>query len=245
MEKVKVGVVGCAGRMGRMLVRCIHETEGATLIGGTESPGSPDLGADLGDLAGVGALGLAVSEDPVELFAGADAVVDFTAPAATVAHAGLAAQAHAVHVIGTTGLDAAQREGITRAARHLNVQPHRLFQRDGANIFCQAPIPMTTAALGGSIEVPSIDGGRAKVNVPSGTQTGQRFRLKGKGMSIMRSHARGDMDIEVAVETPVNLTKRQQELLREFESAGKGKKTSPESESFFDRVKDFWEDLTD
>lgn len=127
----------------------------------------------------------------------------------------------------------------------LGVQPHRLFQREGANIYCQAPIPMTTATLGGSIEVPSIDGGRAKVNVPSGAQSGQRFRLKGKGMSVMRSHARGDMYIEVAVETPVNLTKRQQELLREFETAGKGKKTSPESESFFARVKDFWEDLTD
>jgi molecular chaperone DnaJ len=127
----------------------------------------------------------------------------------------------------------------------LSIGPHRLFQRDGANIYCQVPIPMTTAALGGSIEVPSIDGGRAKVNVPSGAQSGQRFRLKGKGMSVMRSHARGDMYIEVSVETPVNLTKRQQELLREFETAGKGKKTSPESEGFFTRVKDFWEDLTE
>ncbi len=127
----------------------------------------------------------------------------------------------------------------------LTLTPHRLFQRDGANIHCQVPIPMTTAALGGSIEVPSIDGGRARVNIPAGAQTGQQFRLKGKGMSVLRSHARGDMYIQVGVETPVNLTKRQQELLREFESAGTRKKTSPESEGFFTRVKEFWEDLTE
>ncbi len=127
----------------------------------------------------------------------------------------------------------------------LTITPHRLFQRDGANIHCQVPIPMTTAALGGSIEVPSIDGGRARVNIPAGAQTGQQFRLRGKGMSVLRSHARGDMYIQVGVETPVNLTKRQQELLREFESAGTGKKTSPESEGFFTRVKEFWEDLTE
>jgi molecular chaperone DnaJ len=127
----------------------------------------------------------------------------------------------------------------------LSVKPHRLFQRDGANIYCQVPIPMATAALGGSIEVPSIDGGRAKVALPPGTQTGNQFRLKGKGMSVMRSKARGDMYIQVAVETPVNLTKRQEELLREFEKEGEKHKTSPESEGFFARVKEFWEDLTE
>ena len=102
---------------------------------------------------------------------------------------------------------------------------------------------MTTAALGGSIEVPSIDGGKARISIPDGAQTGQRFRLKNKGMSVLRSKARGDMYVEVGVETPVNLTKRQQELLKEFEQEGKGKKTSPESEGFFSRVKEFWEDL--
>jgi molecular chaperone DnaJ len=127
----------------------------------------------------------------------------------------------------------------------LTITPHKLFRRDGADIHCQVPIPMTTAALGGNLEVPSIDGSRARVSVSAGAQSGQRFRLKGKGMSILRSHARGDMYIQVSVETPVNLTKHQQELLREFESAGKGKKTSPESEGFFARVKEFWEDLTE
>ena len=127
----------------------------------------------------------------------------------------------------------------------LSVAAHRLFQRNGADIFCRAPIPMTTAALGGAIEVPTIDGARAKISVPSGTQTNRQFRLKGKGMKVLRSNARGDMYVEVNVETPVNLTKRQQELLREFEDAGKGRKTSPESEGFFARVKEFWDDLTE
>jgi len=127
----------------------------------------------------------------------------------------------------------------------LSVAPHRLFQRNAADIYCKVPIPMTTAALGGSIEVPTIDGQRARINVPGGSQNSRQFRLKGKGMRILRSNARGDMYVEVSVETPMNLTKRQEELLREFESESKGKKTSPESEGFFTRVKEFWEDLTE
>ena len=127
----------------------------------------------------------------------------------------------------------------------LTVTPHRLFQRDGANVHCRVPIPMTTAALGGQLEVPTIDGTRARVTIPPGTQSGHQFRLKSKGMSVLRSPARGDMYIEAVIETPVSLNKRQQELLREFERAGDKDKTSPESEGFFARVKEFWDDLTD
>jgi molecular chaperone DnaJ len=127
----------------------------------------------------------------------------------------------------------------------LSVSPHRLFQRDGANIHCRVPIPMTVAALGGQLEVPTIDGVRARVTIPPGTQSGHQFRMKAKGMSVLRSPARGDMYIEAVIETPVSLTKRQQELLKEFERAGDKDKTSPESEGFFARVKEFWEDLTD
>ena len=105
---------------------------------------------------------------------------------------------------------------------------------------------MTTASLGGSIEVPSIDGGRARVNTPAGTQTGQQFRLRAKGMSVLRSSVRGDMYVQVQVETPVNLTKDQRELLKKFEETGGGSvKHSPESESFFTKVKEFWDDLKD
>jgi molecular chaperone DnaJ len=126
----------------------------------------------------------------------------------------------------------------------LSVKPHRFFQRDGANIHCRVPIDITAAALGGTVEVPSIDGTRAKLTIPAGAQTGRQFRLKGKGMSVLRSPSRGDMYIEIVVETPVNLTKRQQELLREFAEAGDGKRaTSPEAEGFFSRVKEFFEDL--
>ena len=95
----------------------------------------------------------------------------------------------------------------------LAVNAHPLFQRDGANIHCRVPISMPTAALGGTIEVPTIDGSRAKVTIPAGTQSGHQFRLRGKGMSVLRSASRGDMFAQVSVETPVHLTKRQQELL--------------------------------
>jgi molecular chaperone DnaJ len=128
----------------------------------------------------------------------------------------------------------------------VSIRPHRFFRREGADLQCRVPIPITTAALGGSIEVPAVDGGRTRVNVPAGTQTGQQFRLKGKGMTVLRSNARGDMYVQAEVETPVNLTKEQQELLRKFEKAGgTGARHSPESEGFFSRVKEFWDDLTD
>ena len=126
----------------------------------------------------------------------------------------------------------------------LALQPHRIFQRrDAANIHCRAPIPMTKAALGGTIEVPTIEGSRTKVQIPAGTQTGSQFRLKGKGMSVLRSPQRGDMYVEVMVETPMNLTKKQKELLAEFEGAGTAEKTSPESAGFFAKVKELWTDL--
>ena len=124
----------------------------------------------------------------------------------------------------------------------LSVAPHRIFQREGTHIYCRVPIPMTTAALGGSIEVPTISGGRAKVTIPAGTQAGKRFRLSGKGMPVLRSSGRGDMYIEVVTETPVNLSKRQKELLKDFEGEG-GARTNPESEGFFAKVKELWEDL--
>jgi molecular chaperone DnaJ len=124
----------------------------------------------------------------------------------------------------------------------VSIKPHRIFQRDGTNVYCRVPIPMTTAALGGAIEVPAVDGSRARVTIPAGTQSGHQFRLKNKGMVAMRSAGRGDMYIEAIVETPVNLNKRQKELLRELDGAG-SKETSPQSAGFFDKVKDLWEDL--
>jgi len=130
----------------------------------------------------------------------------------------------------------------------LSVARHPLFSREGEHIHCLVPIPMTTASLGGVIEVPTIDGGRAKVTIPEGTQTGQTFRLRGKGMSLLRSSQRGDMFIECRVEVPQNLTKRQRELLEEFEkeSGGDAKtRNSPDSEGFFAKVREFWDNLTE
>jgi molecular chaperone DnaJ len=125
---------------------------------------------------------------------------------------------------------------------HVAIRPHEIFQRDGANIYCRVPLPMTQAALGGDVEVPAIDGSRAKVRIPPGTQTGDQFRLRAKGFSVLRSASRGDMYVQVAVETPQHLTKRQRELLEEFEAEAKGHaKGSPESEGFMAKIAKFFE----
>ena len=125
----------------------------------------------------------------------------------------------------------------------LSVLPHRLFRRDGADIHCRVPIPMTVATLGGTIEIPTIDDSRARITIPAGTQTGQQFRLKGRAMTVLRSKARGDMFVQVTVETPVNLSKKQAALLRQFENEISQERQSPESHGFFSKVKDIWEDL--
>ncbi len=126
----------------------------------------------------------------------------------------------------------------------IQVQPHRLFQRQGLDLYCEVPITFATAALGGEIDVPTIEGKRLKLNVPAGTQTGKQFRLRERGMLELQGKRRGDLYVEVTVETPVHLTKRQQELLREFEGAGKdGQTHHPESTGFFAKVKELWEDL--
>jgi molecular chaperone DnaJ len=125
---------------------------------------------------------------------------------------------------------------------HVAIRPHPIFQRDGSNIFMRVPLRMTQAALGGEIEVPAIDGTKAKVKIPPGTQTGDQFRLRSKGFSVLRSAVRGDMYIQVAVETPQHLSRRQRELLEEFEAEAQGHgKGSPESEGFFSKVKEFFE----
>jgi molecular chaperone DnaJ len=124
----------------------------------------------------------------------------------------------------------------------LSLAAHEFFQRDGADLHCRVPISMITAALGGEFEVPSIDGGKARVKVPGGTQTGRRFRLTAKGMPVLRSKQTGDMYVQVSVETPQSLTKKQRELLTEFEKLS-SEQTQPESAGFFSRVKEFLDGL--
>jgi molecular chaperone DnaJ len=123
----------------------------------------------------------------------------------------------------------------------IEVSEHQLFQRDGSNLYCRVPVSMTDAALGGDIEVPTIDGGRSRVKIPSGSQSGRQMRLRAKGMPMLRGGGSGDMFIELAVETPVNLTSRQKEILREFDKLSED--NNPESSSFFSKVKSFWEGM--
>tara|TARA_Y100001970_G_scaffold156428_1_gene191407 strand:+ start:584 stop:1714 length:1131 start_codon:yes stop_codon:yes gene_type:complete len=127
----------------------------------------------------------------------------------------------------------------------VQVQKDKLFEREEENIFCQIPISITTAILGGEVEVPTIEGKKARLNIPAGTQSETQFRLKSKGMSILRQTRRGDMYVEVSVEIPVNLNSKQKAILQEFEKeGGTSKKHNPKSQSFFSKLKEVWEDLT-
>ncbi|GBD50857.1 molecular chaperone DnaJ [Methylopila sp. Yamaguchi] len=121
----------------------------------------------------------------------------------------------------------------------LSLEDHALFQRDGADLYCRVPIAMTTAALGGSFEAPTIDGGRTRVKIPEGTQSGMQFRLRGKGMPILRSKDFGDMYIQAVVEIPQKLSRKQRELLEAF-AAEESEANHPESTGFFSRVKEFF-----
>jgi len=121
----------------------------------------------------------------------------------------------------------------------LSLAAHPFFQRDGADLHCRVPVSMVTAALGGEFEVPTIDKAKTKVKVPAGTQSGRRVRIASKGMPVLRSRQMGDMYVQVVVETPQNLTKKQQELLAEFEKLSSGA-TQPEAAGFFAKVKDFF-----
>jgi molecular chaperone DnaJ len=123
----------------------------------------------------------------------------------------------------------------------IEVKEHAIFQRDGTHLFCRVPVSMTAAALGGEVEVPTIDGGMSRVKVPAGSQSGKQMRLRGKGMPALRGGSEGDMLIEIAVETPVNLTARQRELLKEFERLSE--ENNPEGRSFFAKVKGFWDGM--
>jgi molecular chaperone DnaJ len=120
----------------------------------------------------------------------------------------------------------------------LSLKPHPFFQREGADLFCRVPISLTTAALGGEFEVPTIDGQKTRLKVPEGTQTGKQLRLKSKGMPVLRSQQTGDMYIQVQVETPQNLSRRQRELLEEFERAS-SPENNPDSTGFFAKMREF------
>ncbi|REH39855.1 molecular chaperone DnaJ [Paraperlucidibaca baekdonensis] len=127
----------------------------------------------------------------------------------------------------------------------VSVREHRIFKRDGADLYCEVPIDFADAALGGELEVPTLDG-RVKLRIPEGAQTGKLFRLKGKGVKPIRAHAPGDMLCRVIVETPVNLSSEQKDMLRQFKQtmSGDDNKQSPNKESFFSAVRKFFDEMT-
>ena len=183
-DEMKVGVVGAAGRMGRMLVAQIAETDGCVLAGATERPGAPEVGQDSGTLAGIGANGVAVGEDPASMIAAVDAVIDFTAPDATVAHAELAAQADAAMVIGTTGLKDGHMEAIARAARHVPVLVAPNMSA-GVNLL-MVLAEQVAKALDDSYDIEIVEmHHRHKVDAPSGTALGLgRAVAAGRGVDL-------------------------------------------------------------
>ncbi len=191
METIRIGVVGCAGRMGRMLLKTIAEAEGCTIAGGSETPGSPAVGKDLGELAGLSALGQAVVDDPVTLFAGADAVIDFTSPAASVRHAALAAQGQVALVLGTTGLDAEQQAAIERSAVHTPIVQAANMSL-GVNVLL-ALVERAAALLDPDYDIEVFEmHHRWKVDAPSGTALALgRAAAAGRGVVLEEVSQRG------------------------------------------------------
>jgi 4-hydroxy-tetrahydrodipicolinate reductase len=168
MTDLKIGIVGAAGRMGRMLISEVAATEGCALIAATEQPDDPAVGQDAGELAGIGPLGVQVSDDAVALFATCQAVIDFTAPAASVAHAALAAQGKTVHIIGTTGLDPAQESALLAAAEHTVIvrAPNMSL---GVNLLL-ALVEQVAGTLDAEFDIEIVEmHHRKKADAPSGT----------------------------------------------------------------------------
>jgi len=168
MSDMKLAVMGASGRMGRELIRAVNEMEGCVVAGGTEAPGSDAVGADLGELAGVGKLGVQVTDKPLELFAAIDGILDFTVPAATIGFAELAAQARIVHVMGTTGFSAEDEAKIEAAGRHATIIKAGNMSL-GVNLLV-ALTKKIAAALDEDFDIEVLEmHHRYKVDAPSGT----------------------------------------------------------------------------
>ncbi len=191
MTDMRLVVVGAAGRMGRMLIKTIHDTPGATLCGAIEREGSIALGQDAGLLAGVGKTGVLITDDPLPVFAKAEGVLDFTSPAATVDFAGLAAQARIVHVVGTTGMEDQHFAALDAAARHaVIVQSGNMSL--GVNLL-SALVKRVAATLGEDFDIEIVEmHHRMKVDAPSGTALlfGEAA-AQGRGISLKDHSERG------------------------------------------------------
>jgi 4-hydroxy-tetrahydrodipicolinate reductase len=191
MTEMRLVVVGAAGRMGRMLVKAIAEAEGCRVVGAVEREGSPALGQDAGTLSGLGPLGIAVTDDPLPVFAAADGVLDFTSPAATSAFAALAAQARIVHVVGTTGLQDDDFARLEAAARHARIVQSGNMSL-GVNLLA-ALVTQIAATLGDDWDIDILEmHHRMKVDAPSGTAL-----LLGEAAARGRGIALGDHSVRV------------------------------------------------
>lgn len=178
---MKIAIAGAAGRMGRVLTRIVHETDGLTVAGGLEPKGSPHVGQDLGSLAGLPPIGVAVSDNPLTLFTNIDGIIDFTVPAATVALCELSAQARIVHVIGTTGIDEAGEAKIKAAARHARIVKSGNMSL-GVNLLA-ALVKKAAAVLGEEFDIEVLEmHHKHKIDAPSGTAL-----LLGKAAAERRS----------------------------------------------------------
>lgn len=186
MDQLGIGIVGCAGRMGRMVTRVVEATDGCRLAGGTECEGSAAIGRDLGELAGIGAKGLTVGDDPAALFAAADAVIDFTTPAALLVHAGLAGETRTIYVVGTTGL-AAEHEAALAAAASETAVMQAANMSLGVNLLL-ALVEQVSGALGPDYDIEILEmHHRHKVDAPSGTALALgRAAAAGRGVALER-----------------------------------------------------------
>jgi 4-hydroxy-tetrahydrodipicolinate reductase len=188
MSDMKIAIMGAAGRMGREMVRTVHDAGGCAVAGGTEAKGSDAVGADVGELAGIGPLGVTVTDDPVALIAGVDAILDFTVPAASTEFVALAAQARIVHVLGTTGFSAEDEKKIEAAARHATIVKAGNMSL-GVNLLVELTRKVA-AALDEDFDIEVIEmHHRHKVDAPSGTalMLGQAA-AEGRGIDL-ESHS--------------------------------------------------------
>ncbi|MEJ2117998.1 MAG: 4-hydroxy-tetrahydrodipicolinate reductase [Alphaproteobacteria bacterium] len=204
---MRIAIVGAAGRMGKALARLVHETPGVELSGGTEPPGAPAIGADVGEIAGLGHLGAAITADALELFKRSDGVLDFTAPDASVAHAGFAAEAGIVHVIGTTGFQQHHEDAIASAAQKTVIVKAGNMSL-GVNLLA-VMVKRAAAALGPEFDIEILEmHHRMKVDAPSGTALllgqaaaeGRDIALADHSVRVRDGHtgARGKGDIGFA-----------------------------------------------
>ena len=204
MDRMKIAVTGAAGRMGRELVRAVHAQDGCTLAGAVEQEGSLALGQDAGLLAGLGKLGVLITDDPLELFAKVDAVLDFTIPAASVEFAGLAANARIVHVLGTTGMKPEHDAAVEAAARHATIVRSGNMSL-GVNLLA-ALTRKVAEALDADFDIEILEmHHRHKIDAPSGTALmlgkaaaeGRGVKLDGVSVRVRDGHTgerrRGDI----------------------------------------------------